>query len=243
MGDTGPTRPRSPRLTVAEWLAMLLVPAARLVATALDAWPVGYGPTGHGPEGYGADGYLEVLGFATGGACVWLVVREHVWNWPVGIASNALLFAVFFRARLYSDAGLQVVFFALAVLGWWRWKRGAPGRPELPVTRATHLEWAAVGVGVPLGTLALWNVLLWANGAAPFWDALVAALSVSAQTLLTRKRIEHWLLWITADVISVPLFASRGLNLTAVLYAVFLVMCVTGWLQWRRQLAAQGVPA
>ncbi len=108
--------------------------------------------------------------------------------------------------------------------------------------RATHLEWVLVAAAVPLGTLVLWNVLIELNGAAPLWDALVAALSVAAQTLMTRKRIEHWFLWIAADVVSVPLFASRDLMLIAALYAVFLVMCVVGWVQWRRQLRA-GVPA
>lgn len=232
MGDSTPTTPappRSPRLGWAEVAVLLLVPAAMLGATALKLWPAGFEPAGYG----------EVLGFATGGVCVWLVVREHVWNWPVGMLNNVLLFALFYRGSLFADAGLQVVFFALAVLGWWQWSRGGPAGPVLPVRRATHLEWVLVVAAVPLGTLVLWNILVELNGAAPLWDALAAVLSIAAQTLMTRKRLEHWLLWIAVDCISVPLFASRDLKFIAALYAVFLVMCVIGLVRWWREWRAR----
>ena len=67
---------------------------------------------------------LELLGFATGGVCVWLAARENIWNWPVGIANNTFYLIVFWRAGLYADSGLQVFYFAIAVYGWWMWARG-----------------------------------------------------------------------------------------------------------------------
>ena len=77
----------------------------------------------------------EVLGFVTGAVCVWLVAKQHVLSWPIGIANNALFILLFATAGLYADTGLQVVYIALAAYGWWAWLHGAGGG-ELRVTRA-----------------------------------------------------------------------------------------------------------
>jgi nicotinamide mononucleotide transporter len=81
-------------------------------------------------------------------------------------------------------------------------------------------------------------LLIFVNGAAPFWDSITTTLCLAAQYLLCRKRIENWWLWITADVIYVPLYFSRHLPLTAVLYAGFIGLCVIGLFRWRRELHA-----
>jgi len=190
----------------------------------------------------------EVLGFATGGVCVWLVVREHMWNWPVGLANNAFFFVLFFQTRLFADMGLQVVYFGLGVWGWINWLYGGEQRTVLRVSRASPIEWIGLVAFVPLGTWGLREVLVAVNGAAPLWDALTTVLSLSAQYLLCRKRFENWFFWIAADIIYIPLYLSRELPLTAVLYAVFLCMCLIGVRQWRRSLrtvlpAAELVPA
>lgn len=176
----------------------------------------------------------EVLGFVTGGVCVWLVVREHIWNWPVGLANNIFFFVLFFQSRLFADMGLQVVYFGLGVWGWWNWLYGGENKTTLQVSRATPVEWIALVAFVPLGTWALREILIAANGAAPFWDALTTVLSLVAQYLLCRKRFENWFFWITADIIYIPLYLSRDLPLTAVLYAVLLIMCLVGVRQWLR---------
>lgn len=178
----------------------------------------------------------EVLGFITGGVCVWLVVRENHWNWPIGLANNVFFFILFFRARLYADTGLQVVYFALGVYGWLHWLFGGVQHTELRISRTRAWEWIALPLFIGLGTWGLMQLLIRLQGAAPFWDALTTLLSLAAQYLLTNKRIENWLFWIAADIIYIPLYFSRHLPLTGVLYAVFLVMCLIGLRQWRRTL-------
>jgi len=159
-------------------------------------------------------------------------VREHLWNWPVGLANNILFFALFLQGRLYADMSLQLVYLALGVYGWIHWVRGGRGHTNLKIARASKAEWAFLLAALPIGTWGLRELLLAANGAAPFWDALTTALSLAAQYLLSRKRLENWLFWIVADVVYVPLYLSRALPLTALLYAVFLVMCLFGLRQW-----------
>jgi nicotinamide mononucleotide transporter len=213
-------RPRTP---LREWAAIAIAALALVGGTAAGLLP--FSP-------------LEVFGFVTGGACVWLLVREDVASWPIGLANNLTYLVIFFRARLFADAGLQLVFFAVGVWGWYHWvfRRGV--RRELAVARATRREWLALLIIAPVATLLLRELLVAAQGAAPFWDALTTVISLGALALQAGKRIDNWLWWIAADLVYVPLYLSRGLPLTALLYAIFLAMCVVGWRQWRASLAA-----
>ena len=178
----------------------------------------------------------EAWGFVTGGVCVWLVVREHLWNWPIGIANNIFFFILFLQGRLFADMSLQVVYLGLGAYGWMDWVFGGENRTVLKISRTTRAEWLTLALLIPLGTWGFREILLVVNGAAPFWDSLTTVLSLAAQYLLCRKRFENWFLWIAADVIYVPLYLSRQLPLTAVLYAVFLGMCLIGVREWNRSM-------
>ncbi len=182
-------------------------------------------------------GLTEVLGFVTGAWCVWLLVEENIWNWPIGIANNAFYVVVFFRARLFADMSLQVVYIGLSIVGWYLWLHGGSGHGRLAVQRTHWREGAAIAAAVVVMTLAGTAFLRTVRDAAPFLDALTTSMSLAAQYMLTRKLIENWHLWITVDVIYVGLYASRALPLTAVLYAIFLTMCIVGLREWRRSEA------
>jgi nicotinamide mononucleotide transporter len=178
--------------------------------------------------------WLEAISFVTGAWCVWLTVRENVWNFPVGMANVATFGVLFFRAGLYADTGLQVVYFVLGAIGWYLWLFGGAGRTALRVTTASTGRRLRVGLTVVVMWVGLFLLLRRTGDSAPFLDALTTALSLGAQWLTDRKNWESWLLWIATDVIYVPLYASKSLHLTAGLYAVFLVMAVIGLLHWRR---------
>ena len=179
---------------------------------------------------------VETLGFVTGASCVYLVVREHPWNFPIGILSAGLYLVVFTQARLFGDAGLQLVFIALGFQGWYWWLRGGAGRTELHVSRTSP----ALAAGTIAFVIAATPVLMWLlqrlKGSAPFLDSFTTVLSLAAQYLLNNKKIENWVVWIVADVIYVYLYITRGLHLTAILYAIFLAMCVAGLIEWRKSL-------
>jgi len=181
----------------------------------------------------------ETLGFVTGAWCVYLVVREHIWNFPITILSSSVYLVVFFENRLFGDAALQIVYVILGFHGWWTWLHGGAGRAALRIGFASPRARAAILLGVPAATVVLIPVLRAAKGAAPPLDSLTTVLSLVAQYLLNRKRIENWILWIVADSIYVYLYIIRGLQLTAILYAVFLGLAVAGFLSWRRIMAEQ----
>ncbi|MBV9864560.1 MAG: nicotinamide mononucleotide transporter [Abitibacteriaceae bacterium] len=184
-------------------------------------------------------GLTEVFGFVTGGICVWLTVKENVWNWPLGIANDIFFVFLFLSSRLYADMTLQVVYIILGLLGWYWWLYGGEQHKELRVGTADTVTLAIVAVLVVISTVGMTVFLTHVKDSAPFWDALTTTLSLAAQYLLTRKLIENWYLWIMADLIYVPLYASKHLFLTAILYALFLCMCLAGLSQWRRTWLAQ----
>ena len=177
----------------------------------------------------------EMLGFVTGVVNVWLVTRENIWSWPVGLINASLYTVVFARSGLYSDTGLQVVYFILSCYGWWHWSRGTRNASPVIVRRtpaATLALLAALGV-------AIWFVLKTVTskmpGAVmPGVDAALVATSLIAQGMMTRKLLENWILWIVVDVAYIVVFIMRGLIVTSVLYAVFLGLAVIGLIQWSR---------
>lgn len=183
-------------------------------------------------------GWVEAIGFITGALCVWLTVFENVWNFPIGIANSVFLGVLFLEQKLFADAGLQLMFIVLGFQGWYLWLFGGEKRTELPIARVRPNDlWQSGGllaIGLPL----LWYRLVAIQDSSPFLDALITILSIVAQILLNRKRIENWFVWMVVDVISVGLYVYKEIYLTAVLYALFLLLCVKGYQHWRKELAA-----
>ncbi|MBO2446394.1 nicotinamide mononucleotide transporter [Actinomadura barringtoniae] len=183
----------------------------------------------------------ELLGFATGAANVALVVRQHILNWPLGIANVVLLGLIFLDSGLYADASLQVVYVVLQVYGWWAWLHGGTDRTAEVVRRTGRSEWAAIAVaGFAATAVMYWVLVNWTASTVPFWDALTTAISLAATYGQCRKLVESWWLWIAADLIYIPLYSYKELYLTSALYVVFLALCVAGLVAWRRDLAARG---
>ena len=178
---------------------------------------------------------LELVAVLLGLANIVLLVFRSVWNYPFGIVMVLLYFFVFSEAKLYSDALLQIFFLVVQLYGWWHWVRnkaetGAIVVETLPV-RALLLIAAA-----SLAAIFGWGALMhrFTDASYPWWDGSVAILSVVAQILLARRYIENWAIWILVDLISIGLYAAKGLWPTLGLYVVFLIISVLGLIEWRR---------
>lgn len=181
----------------------------------------------------------ELVGFVTGALCVWLLARQHILNWPIAIINNLVFAGVYFRAQIYGDAGLQLCFAAMMIYGWISWTRGGPGHVR-PVRQATRREWSILAIVTPLGGLAL-AILLdrLTPSPVPYSDAAVVALSLAASYGQARKWLESWWIWIAVDVLAVPLFISRQLYPTALLYVIYGLLCLDGLRRWRGALVAR----
>jgi len=187
--------------------------------------------------------WIEILGFVTGALCVWLAVKENVWNWPIAAANAVFFFILFLEHRLYGDMALQVIFFGLAALGWYRWLRGGENHSELAVSNITARLAIVLSAVTVVATVLMAEYLRRVNDAAPVLDACTTVLSLVGQYLLTKKVIENWYVWILADVLYIYLYIQRGLLLTSVLYVIFLLMCMAGAVEWRRTLRSASLRA
>jgi nicotinamide mononucleotide transporter len=180
---------------------------------------------------------IEIAAFVMSLAMVVCNWRVHPAGWPLAIASSLAYAALFAEYRLYGEAGLQFVFIALAFWGWWQWLRGR-GRDggTLEVHRLdARGRWLALAAVAVLWPLIAGLLIRTTDSDVPWFDALPTAGSVVAQVLLGRKLVENWPAWVAVNIISVGLFATKGLWLTVVLYALFTLMALVGWHHWSRR--------
>jgi nicotinamide mononucleotide transporter len=181
---------------------------------------------------------VEILGFITGALCVWLLARQNIWNWPIGIANNIFYIVVFLKSGLYGDSGLQAAYIVLAGYGWWTWVSPHREHSELPVTRTTGKQWLwLIPVTAAAALILRISLAEYTPSTVPAWDGLTTALSLAATWGQCKKLLECWWIWIAADVIYIPLYVYKGLRLTAVLYLVFMLLCIAGLRAWHKALA------
>lgn len=180
---------------------------------------------------------LDRLNLALGVVGVWLMTRRSLWAFPVGLAAVTVQGVLFWRAKFYSDSGLQVFFFACLAYGWWHWTKHKGSAPELPVTRLT---WRTRLIGVAAAGLltAAWGSWLRAETDAPmpYRDAFIAAFSVLGQIWQVRKRVENWPVWAVVNLVAIVTYWSAELAFTAFLYGIFLVLGLLGWVEWAKAL-------
>ncbi len=206
-----------------------------------------------------AEQFATVLGIVG----VWLMIKRNLWAFPLGLVQVSIFGWVCFRAGLYSETALQVMFFGGLAYGWWHWTRGgaagatasgaaaeanaaaageggAAGRGELPVSLLTWRARAAWAAGA-LALWATWGSLMVLVGASAAWvDAFVFAVGVTSQVLQARKVLENWVGWLISNCVAVGLFWSQEFYWFSVLYLVFAFMALAGWREWWRAWRAQG---
>ena len=180
----------------------------------------------------------ELFGFLTGAVGVWLLARQNIWNWPIGIANGVFYVLVFVRTGLYGDAGLQLVYIAMNSYGWWLWLRPTQ-TAALTVSRTPRAVWKWLAPAALAAAVALaWFLGKFTDSSVPGFDGTTTALSLAAIYGQSKKFVESWWIWILADLIYIPLYLYKGLWLTSLLYGVFLVLCVIGLRSWQRDLHA-----
>jgi nicotinamide mononucleotide transporter len=181
--------------------------------------------------------YLELFAVAAGMLCVWFMKKESLLAFPLGIINVLIYVYIFFSARLYANAAINGFFFIMSVYGWYNWTRKDKNDKTIRITQSSKLALGLNFLAIIVFFIIIRMVLVrYTESRIPTWDAATTAVYIIAQWLLSRKKIENWLLWIAADTVMIGLCAWEGLYFSSLQYLVFTVIAVLGFLEWRIKL-------
>lgn len=185
--------------------------------------------------------YIELLGAILGFIYILLSIRQNIWTWPVGLLTSTLYVWVFFYSQLYADMGLQVYYVFISIYGWYEWLKGKSSDKDekLTISRLSLHLGIVLSIISFLLVLLMWYVLKnFTDSPVPFADSLATSLSIIATWMLARKILEHWLIWIFVDAFSIGLFWYKGLYPTVVLFVVYTIMAIAGYMEWKKDFKA-----
>ncbi|MBN1768827.1 MAG: nicotinamide mononucleotide transporter [Prolixibacteraceae bacterium] len=184
--------------------------------------------------------WVEIAGAVLGIAYVFLSVKQNILTWAMGLATSLLYIYVFFVAKFYADMALQFYYVWVSIYGWFLWSRGKTSgskHEKLPVSRMSHQMALLLGaVSVFLWSIIYVVLKYYTDSPVPFGDAFTTALSIVATWMLAKKIIEHWLVWIVVDVVSIGLYIYKGLLPTTILFVVYTLVAIWGFVEWRKDL-------
>ncbi len=183
---------------------------------------------------------LEVIAVVAAVAYLLLAIRQNIWCWLCAGISTAIYVYLFFAAKLYMESVLNLFYFGMAVYGWTVWYLGRSGDEELPVSvwrREVHA--LAVASIVTVSLLSGYLLKTYSDAAYPYVDSMTTFGAIWATFLVARKVLENWWYWLVIDAASVAIYWSRDLELTALLFVVYVVMIPFGMMAWRRSWKEQ----
>lgn len=193
---------------------------------------------------YASQHQLEAIGAIAGLGCVWMLMRQVIWTWPLGVAYAVISVYLFVDARLYGQVVLHVYFVGMNLYGWYHWVFGREeSEAQLPVT-LTSLR--AIGVVLVLSTVGVVVTATlfdeFTDADLPYLDLSITVLSVGAMWLTARKKLESWVFWFVIDVAYLGIFYLTRNYFYLLLYLGYIPMAVEGFLLWRRDLALTPAP-
>ncbi len=186
----------------------------------------------------------EIIAVILGLISVYLVTRQNVWCYPLGIVSVFLYIFIFYDVKLYADMGLQVFFIVLQAYGWYEWLYGGEGNTELNVAWGTKRIYFFSAIFTVITTAVMGFILhKLTNASLPYVDSFLAVLSMVAQWMMAKKYIESWILWVIVNIGSIGMYTFKGLYFTTFLYVVYFGLAILGYKEWRRSLTPAKSPA
>jgi len=185
---------------------------------------------------------IELIGAILGLLYILFSIRQHILTWATGLLTSVLYIVVFFQSGFYADMGLQVYYVFISIYGWYFWLKGEKkaarnSEQQVPVTRIK--KWVLVKSAIVTLLIFLFLIFIlkrFTDSTVPVMDSLTTALSITATWMLAKKYIEHWLIWIFVDFFSAGLYVYKNLWPTVVLFIVYAIMAIVGYLEWKKDL-------
>ena len=173
-----------------------------------------------------------------------LAVRENILCWYCALFSTAIYIFLFWNVSLLMESALNVYYLLMAVYGWYQWKYGGTKKSGIPIQKLGLQKNGIIILSILIITLLSgWLLARHTSAAWPYVDSFTTWGSVVTTVMVAKKVLENWLYWLVIDGISIPLYIDRGLYMTAILFMVYIVIVIFGYLNWRRRMLAQDTPA
>lgn len=176
----------------------------------------------------------EYFIFITALLYVMLAAAENAWCWFFGIVSSALSVYLCYTGKLFLESGLSVFYVIIGIYGWYEWKFGNKNKTELKISKASAKS-LIIFISI---SCAIWLPFAiaaqkFSTQALPYLDAFITAFSLTATYMTAKKIIENWLFWMAIDALAIVLYASRGFYLIALLYFIYTILAIGGFLSWK----------
>lgn len=182
--------------------------------------------------------WIEITGAILSLIYLDLSIRQKLSLWFFGIVSSLFYILIFFQSKLYADMSLQFYYVIISIYGWVNWKQGfGESGEELGTNQLSKQLFLKIAIITGLIYFVYYVILSqFTDSTVPKVDSLVGALSVVGTWMLARKLLENWLVWIAVDALCVGLYIYKGLYPTAILFVIYTVMAVVGYLEWKKKM-------
>src|SRR5690606_17940561 len=181
---------------------------------------------------------LEVCAVIFGIASVWYAKKEHILVYPTGIVSTVIYVYICYRFTLYGDLLINIYYTIMSVYGWYMWARMVEGE-QLEITVSTKKDWLktiSIFIATAVFVVAVYLYFNRFDRTTDYIDTFTTGIFFAAMWMMANKKLEHWILWIVGDLISIPLYFVKGLGFSGIQFTIFLVLAYLGYKEWKNHL-------
>lgn len=182
---------------------------------------------------------LEAIAFIFGIASVWYAKKENILVYPTGLIATSITVYLLYKASYFGDMMMNFYYSMMSIYGWWNWSRKKDDTYVVPISRTNARE-KLIGVVLVMLTMmvtyGVYRFFDYTIETVNYIDIFTSGIFFTAMWYMATKKIENWTLWIFADVITVPLYAYRGLGMLSLQYLIFTILAIQGYLAWKKSL-------
>ena len=182
---------------------------------------------------------LEAIAFIFGIASVWYAKKENILVYPTGLIATSITVYLLYKASYFGDMMMNFYYSMMSIYGWWNWSRKKNDTYVFPISR-TNAKEKLIGVVLVMLTMmvtyGVYRFFEYTIETVNYIDIFTSGIFFTAMWYMATKKIENWTLWIFADVITVPLYAYRGLGMLSLQYLIFTILAIQGYLAWKKSL-------
>ncbi|MGV8994945.1 MAG: nicotinamide riboside transporter PnuC [Flavobacterium sp.] len=182
---------------------------------------------------------LEMIAFVFGIASVYYAKKENILVYPTGLIATCITVFLLYRAGYFGDMVVNFYYSVMSIYGWYIWSRPTVNNGVLPISRTSKRE-KLIGLMLFIVTIVVifvvYHIFAQAIEVENYIDVFTSGVFFTAMYFMALKKIENWTLWIVADIISIPLYAYRGLGILSLQFLIFTIMAVQAYIEWKKTL-------